>query len=164
MNTLKVEVSKRRNRRTIDIAFSQFPFDKIDRDPVNVLYHKSIDGYRIFSLNKNNRPIRCWTNIKGISAVKSLYVSTDKFAKIVENLKPKIIFLNDGNYLNITSQNIKVYHQKTLTEILTDIEIKPKPINNESKNNIPTYADMQILDPKMTRKQYKDFIKKIIKV
>lgn len=161
-----LEVSKQRNKRPIDVAHWQNPFDKKDKKPVNVLYHKSNEGYRLFSLNKNNRPIRCWSNINGISTIKSSLVSLSKFNEILHKLKPQKLYLNDGEHIHISNiQNIEVYFNKTLPAILKDIEIVTD-INCQSnmtfkdENNIPTYADMRFLDPKMTKKEYNKFISK----
>lgn len=156
-----LNVSKDRNKRAIDVAHLQNPFDRNDRTVVNALYHKSNDGHRLLLLNKNNRPVKCWSNIAGISAIKSVLVSPERFNNLLHDAKPNTIYLNDGEHIKVSSiPNVKVYFNETLPEILKKIEISTPTVVHRDET-LPSYDDMLILDPTMTRKSYNAFITKL---
>lgn len=169
-----IEVSKARNNRPIDIAHSLIPMmTSVNNNQIEaILLHKSLFGYVLITLNARYQPLHAWSDIKGIIPIKCRRVtSSEKFSTIVRSLNPKILYLNDGEVLKSipSTCTIQAYHNKTLLDILHDLQQKYSQTldslavdNKINSNNIPSYKDMQIMDPSMTRKQYKQFKNKIL--
>lgn len=105
--------------------------------------------------------MKCWSNITGISAIKSVIVSPERFNTLLHDAKPNTIYLNDGEHIKVASiPNVKVYFDETLPEILKKIETRTPTVVHRDET-LPTYDDMLILDSTMTRKSYNAFIAKL---
>lgn len=162
-------IPKTRKSRPIAVSEDKTFFDRLDTKPVNILYHKSNEGYRLIFLNKCNKPIRCWSNIGGISTIKASLVKTTRFDQLLRTINPKTLYLNDGEHLDLDDINISVYSNKNIYEILAEIEIQPKS-NNSNKNNntinenkpYPTYEVMLSFDPTMTKTDYNKFARQMM--
>ncbi|ATY70248.1 lef-3 [Tomelloso virus] len=146
-----------RNKRQINVVYWQMSFSKNDRRAVSALYFKSNDGHRLFSLNRNNVPIQCWSDISGISTIKSSLVATDRFNQLLEKIKPKILYLNDGEHLDTSKYAIHLFHEHSLLDFLKSIEIVD-PQANVSKCTRPTFKTLKELDPTMSKKEYRKII------
>lgn len=157
------EVTLDRIGKPHDVIWSSNPFDKHDRVPVNAVLHKASSGYRLVSLNKSNLPIQCWRTSYGISAMKSFVVSEDRIKALIESIDPKILYLNDGTLIQPIRRNVCVYFDKSLPELLDEIKIDLEKaaiaVTNTSKEDVISFKDMKLLDPKITRKEYSNFIK-----
>lgn len=190
-----VEVSRARKSRPIDIAHSLIPMHKQNNDSNRVIYaifHKSMYGHVLIALNTEYQAINAWSDIKGIIPIKSRFVSNcQKFASILQSLRPQVLYLNDGEILQpIPSYcQLRPYFNKNLLVLLNELrqtsdlaikkrETTPLPcttsvlsipvvanakantrhkVYNNETYKIPTFNDMKIMDPTITRKQYKVF-------
>lgn len=164
----KYEIPKTRNKREVSVAHWRYTMDKHNKTPVNALYHKTSAGHILVALNKFNKPVRAWCDFNGIAAIKMVQVSSEKFSNIIDcTIKPKILYLNDGEHLHCLDNKTKVvYTNSNLYEILKELEENTKQEKHtdnkqNSLGNIPSYADMKILEPQMTHAQYKRFIKQL---
>lgn len=147
----RLDYPQGRNHRCVNIAQLQTPFDKTDKIPVGILYHKSGSGHRLFSLNKRNIPIQCWSDITAHSTIPCSIVKTATFQNIVARLNPAVAFLNDGEYITTRDlKNTKVY-SCSLSEILKSIEIANTDISESPQI---TFSEMKALDPSLTKREY----------
>lgn len=187
-----VEVSKARNKRPIDIAHSLIPMTKLTNDGgkiTTVVFHKSMYGHVLIALNEKNKAVNAWSDVKGIIPIKSHFISnTCKFTTILKSLKPQTLYLNDCELIHSIPNQcmIKPYCNKNLLALLdelheieklqtaqnnTDNKVQTNYNVNKLKNdkshiddcNIPSFNDMKIMEPTITRKQYKHFRQNIIK-
>lgn len=94
----------------------------------------------------------------GIVPIKStLIADIKKFKQILKTINPQRVYLNDGILLKpLHSCTIHVYTNKTLLQILEDIKILPQLTATKSYV-IPSFADMLVMDPKMTKQEYNNF-------
>lgn len=158
-------VDKNRNVRPINIAHSLIPIGRRDKNqPIeNVLFHKNLSGHILIALNCFNEPVTAWRDIDAIVPIKSsLVTDSSRFKQIVLSLKPKKVYLNDGvlfGQLPLQYQ-LNVYSNKTLLQILNEIRLE-RPQFTKNNNNIPTFKDMHVLEPNMTRKEYNKFCKNL---
>lgn len=96
----------------------------------NCILHKHMGGYLLIELNRHNLPVRAFRDSIGILPISNTRVSTKKLAHLVSKIKPKILFMNDGEPLKslfrttgsnkLVSQHIKRY-RGTLIDLLTGI-------------------------------------------
>lgn len=158
-------VEKTRNARPINVAHSLIPVGKNGNDKTikNVLFHKNLSGHILIGLNNLNEPVTAWRDIDAIVPIKStLVIDSSKFKQIVSNLNPTRVYLNDGVLLGpLKHCSLMVYSNKTLLQILADIKIE-RQTDIKKDNNIPTYKDMQILEPHITRREYNKFCKSLL--
>lgn len=157
-------IDKNRKIRPINVAHSLIPIVRRDKNqPIEtVLFHKNLSGHILLALNSQNEPVSAWRDIDAIVPIKSsLVINSDRFKQIVLNLKPKKVFLNDGILLGQLPQcQLFVYSNKTLLQILNEIRLEKQPFSKKD-NNIPTFKDMQMLEPNMTRKEYNIFCRNL---
>lgn len=174
-----VEVLKSRTSRAVDMAGSAIPFDRNDQIAVSAVFHKSFIGNVLVALNAANRPVAAWRDIDGIVPIKSKLVKSVNFENIVRRLKPKTLYVNDGELLRniLNEQDLHVYNNQTLVQILDEIHAKytmskatvfsgaaswqpnqQQPNNQKTNNSITTkdlsYSEMKMLDPTLTRREY----------
>lgn len=238
---MKFEVNATRNVRNINIANSAIPLCKDNRDCVNALFYKSLNGNLLIALNAANQPVRAWRDICGIVPIRSKVIPSTRFRKILCELEPKILYLNDGELLkplptcksaqlatvngnvikntnkgcsndNLANCILKLYTNKNLMEILKSIRITDNnntmsanttvtttnkltspddddkiesttntvvaaavaAANNNARKSKkstkqdvidrpPSYEDMCIMDPGITKKEYRKFYKQFQK-
>lgn len=160
-------MDKTRSSRPVDVAHSLIPITKNqNRETKNLLFHKNLSGHILISLNSNNEPINAWRDMDGIVPIKSTFISDpEKFKHIVKSLKPHTIYLNDGELLQPLASECKlhVYSGKILTQILREIKISPQNNTNANHDRIPSFNDMKIMDPNITKQEYKKFRKNLLK-
>lgn len=148
-----------RNPRQINAIHLQVPFSKDDRVAVGALYFKFNDGHRLLSLNKNNIPIRGWSDIRSRSAVKCSIIMAKTFQSVLNKINPSVIYLNDGEHIDTSQLNIKVITNMTFMEMLKYIEIKPETLPLV-ETDTPTFETMKLLDPTLSKKEYSKIISK----
>lgn len=156
-------IDKARSIRPINVAHSLIPIGRRDNNAIeNVLFHKSLSGHVLIALNNLNEPVVAWRDIDAIVPIKSsLVLDLNKFKQVIVSLKPKKVYLNDGVLLGKLSHcELIVYSNKTLLQILKDIKIEKQTIKRA--NNVPTFKDMQILEPNITRREYNKFCKSLL--
>lgn len=160
-------IDKTRSIRPINVAHSLIPITKRRNDKSlieNVLFHKNLSGHIMIGLSASNEPITVWRDINAIIPIKSsLVVDPARFKQIIVDIQPKKVYLNDGSLLGkLNNCELIVYSNKTLLQILNDIAIKRHPIEKKDNNNIPTFKDMLIMDPQITRREYNKFCKRLL--
>lgn len=188
------EVSRARNHRPIHIAQSLIPMNSYVRNATTMttssslpplplqssssssyrssdntiesaIFHKSMYGHVLIVLNDKCHPINAWSDIQGIIPIKCRRIKDlQKFSTLVQSIKPKVLYLNDGEILKSIPQTCKLqaYHNKTLLNILEELQQQSIKVASDAAaqlttNNIPSFEDMQIMDPTITRKDYKKF-------
>lgn len=181
------EVSRARSHRPIDIAQSLIPMNANTPNThththnnnnnsncntiVSAIFHKSMYGHVLITLNDKCHPINAWSDIQGIIPIKCRRIrDSQKFSSLLQAIKPKILHLNDAEILKDIPKTcqLQAYHNKTLLNILEDLQQQSAQVNVAEasliKNlNIPSFEDMQIMDPTMSRKQYKKFKQSLLK-
>lgn len=179
-----VEVQKSRAARAVDMAGLAVPFDREDSVAVDAIFHKSFCGNVLVAINASRRPVAAWRDIDGVVSIKSKLIKRAHFESIVRRLKPRTLYLNNGelltNVLQEGQQNIYVYDSQTLVQILDEIRLtntaKSTPSNAGSNGNNRissnsncavgcddgnkdlSYQAMRELDPTLTRREYNKLI------
>lgn len=171
----EVAVNTDRACRSIDIASSAIPLDRKDMKCVNAIFHTSIIGHLLIALNKSNRPVCAWCDIDAIVPIKCKIIqSTLQFRSIINSIKPKCLYLNDGSLLapmrydqSKEPYNISPY-TGTLPQLLKRLadeeSIRETMANAKHANvadSIPTYETLLALDSTLTKSDYRKFCKNI---
>nr|AKH40371.1 putative lef-3 [Kallithea virus] len=124
---LKTELTNQRNIRNINIAQTIIPLSKTDRVSVNAVMHKSLNGNILIGLNKSNMPTQAWRDIDGILPIRSKLIKSDKIRSVVASIRPRHLYLNDGELLRPISTldigQLHLYTDKTLMDVLHDIKM-----------------------------------------
>lgn len=158
-----------RNKKSIDIAKTYIKCQKPQNNTnsFNILLHyTTCDKYILVKLDEtNNVPVKVWSNANGILPTQYTLIKKDIFVKLVEKIKPKIIYLNDSRLLlplfqkshsmicsdtennncstktskldgfDIRKSRLIAYQNKNLTEILKSIENDKKLIDNSNQRD-----------------------------
>jgi hypothetical protein len=175
-----IEVKTCRKNRAINIATSIIPLDRDDLVAVDAIFHKSFMGHVLVAINKAHRPVASWCDVVGILPIKSRVVKQNQFVDIIGRLKPKTLYLNNGELLkSILNQYIlHIYNDESLIEILQQLSIENPETCDADPNNVcasgniekyqinsssttmdMTFADMKVLDPTLTRREYTKIMK-----
>lgn len=156
------------------MAAAIIPLDRNDSVAVHAIFHKSFIGHVLIAINKSHRPVAAWCDVAGIVPIKSRFIKQNQFVDIISRLKPQKLYLNNGELISSVLQEheLHIYNNESLIEILQRLEIKKSSsveaimpsttANNNTKSSQTssdlTFADMKILDPTLTRREYKKII------
>lgn len=148
------EVTKERLPRSTNIATRAIPWDRTDTVAVYAIFHKSFRGSVLVALNANYKPVNAWRDIECFIPIKSKLIRREHFENVIQLLKPKKLYLNDGQDIAgvLKNQPIHVYSTQTLTHILS--EIQDLNVKTEESYTELSYAEMKSLDPTLTRREY----------
>lgn len=151
-------VSASRNKREISIATRCVSLDNKNRAIVSAICHRNVTGWTLVGLNGQDRPVRMWSTLSDYQPFRFSVVPIDRFRETVLRLKPKVLYANDVSVLAPLDPRITlVPYTGTMNQILgrlaKDDDRRQQPIKKQ-KASIPTFDEIQQLDPTITYSDY----------
>lgn len=167
------QLQKRKPRATLQSAQTSLSFVQPTKDEsdllngggkrsdcyMNVVLHKHKSGIMMLAIRPTtNEPIAAWRDQKFICPIKSSYAHASCFKHIAFNkLRAKIVYSNTIQSLLPLPDNVELqpYGDEIcmLTAIRQLLSCKNTPKQNP-KRSILSLAELQSLDPSITRKDY----------
>ena len=158
----RVEISKARNKRGINLAASHLSLDSTDTRAQSVICHRHLYGWVLILLNRENLPIRIWTTVNGFEPFRAILITEDKVRNIVLRHKPKTIHLNDCSLLVPTTDFANtqlIAYTESLYEYLETLKKEAEVAQRirdrlNRTNNTPRFETIKALDPSITYAEY----------
>lgn len=147
-----------RKSRAINFAHNAIPLQSGATE--NCLLHKHMNGYLLIELNEYNEPVRAWRDCDGIFPIRSCQINGKRIANLVNRIKPKALYMNDGEPLQtlfrsnrLAASCVKPYCG-SLIDLLFDIRVAKKS-NDDVTNDVKiSFQDVLLLDPTISYKEY----------
>lgn len=148
-----------RKSRAINFAYNSIPLQSGATE--NCLLHKHMNGYLLIELNGRNEPVRAWRDCDGIFPIRSRQINTKRIAHLVNRIKPKVLYMNDGEPLqtlfskSAASWCVKPYCG-SLIDLLSDIRVtKNLDDDYDFTDDVKiSFQDVLLLDPTISYKEY----------
>lgn len=166
---LTEQVNVNRSKRPISTIHRVIPL-KVG-DIKTVIFNKSQHGYQLIGLNSNNEPVRCWHDTENLllPMISTKLQSIDAFHARLRQIKPVIIYTNDGSDLRdkCTTWNPKIIgYENTCIELLDRLKEdniqqqqqqqrrRRKHQQQNQQQRTITFEQARELMPDLTRRQY----------
>lgn len=160
VRVIRRPVNTSRRKRTVNIATTYLPL-VTDRheSPKSVVCHRHAGGVVIVALDRSNRPVRAWSDVRDYQPIRCTYLDTFKLRSLVfERLRPDRLYVNCGQPLapipTIYSKRLIVYHDglDLLLARLQKSFVGPSVTPSQRR---PTYDEIRKLDPSITPNDYR---------
>lgn len=162
VRVIRRPVNTSRRKRTVNIATTYLPLATPEKEKAvrTVVCHRHAGGTVIVALDRSNRPVRAWSDVRDYQPIRCTYLESYKLRTLVfERLKPDRLYANCGLPLapipTVYAKRLTVYADG-LDRLLARLRMEAKPeVSAVAPTHRPTYDEIRSLDPTITPSDYR---------